>query len=75
MDGDYGVYSRMSSLLLEKLQVRRAYGYVLGSMVMVCGIRGIRESKRSCLTDDRSGNDISICRSSRTAFGGKPESG
>jgi hypothetical protein len=43
MDGDYGVYSRMSSLLLEKLPVRRAYGYVLGSMVMVCGIRGIRE--------------------------------
>jgi hypothetical protein len=34
----------MSSLLLEKPLVKRAYGYVLGSMVMVCGIRG---SKRS----------------------------
>jgi hypothetical protein len=61
----------MSSLLLEKLPAKRAYGYMLGSMAMVCGIRG---SKRSCLADDRNGNDISICRSTRTAFEGKPES-
>jgi hypothetical protein len=62
----------MSNLLLEKLPAKKAYGYVLSSMVMVCGIR---RSKRPWLTDNRNGNDISICRSSCTAFEGEPESG